>query len=76
MYAYRNADRVWDKGKKKQLLLLFQAKMATAGDCPKDCAFPWRRIVESFIVFLRQNNNSGSQCRNMDFDAFCDMAID
>ena len=29
-----------------------------------------------FLNLLRQNNNSGSQCRSMGFDAFFDMAID
>ena len=36
----------------------------------------WHIEVPRLGVKLRQNINSGSQCRNMGFDAFFDMAID
>ena len=31
--------------------MLFQAKEATVGQCPKDCALLWERIGRGFIVW-------------------------
>ena len=40
--------------KNKITLLLCQAKEATAGECPKDCALLWERREDSFIVWERK----------------------